>query len=387
MITQIYQQRREDRISLCRRFAAVSMAAILLFSAGSPAIADWPVQRGNAKGTGVSDSPMPKEIALIWKYEIPKGAFEATPIIADGTVFIGDLDGHVLALDLKTGEEKWKIKYDAGFIASPGFADGRVFLGDYDGLFRALDAKTGKELWKFETQGEIDSGSAFYESSVLVASQDGSLYRLNQADGELVWKYETGDQLRCSPTIVGNRTFLGGCDGKLHIVDLDKGESISTDLPLGSPTGSTPAAIGDMAIVGTYGGAIFGFDWKTVTQKWMFQDTEISPEIRASVSATDTLAVTNSRSRRVFAVKVDSGKLAWQVTLNKRADSSPTISADGRVWIAATDGRLYALDLETGKESWTYEIQGGFLGGPAIADSKLVVASDKGTVFCFGSPQ
>ena len=52
--------------------------------------------------------------------------------------------------------------------------------------------------------------------------------------------------------------------------------------------------------------------------------------------------------------------------------------------VGAADGRLYALDLATGKSVWEYEAGGGFNGSPAIADGRLVIASDDGHVYCFG---
>jgi outer membrane protein assembly factor BamB len=77
------------------------------------------------------------------------------------------------------------------------------------------------------------------------------------------------------------------------------------------------------------------------------------------------------------------GEVAWDVTLRRRTESSPVIAGD-QVALAGSDGRLLLLDLKTGKENWMFEVRGSFLGSPAVADGKLVVASDRGDVFCFG---
>jgi outer membrane protein assembly factor BamB len=61
------------------------------------------------------------------------------------------------------------------------------------------------------------------------------------------------------------------------------------------------------------------------------------------------------------------------------------VIAGSSVVVAAADGRLIVLDLKTGAEKWLYEVKGAFIGSPAIAEGKIVVASDKGTVFCFGA--
>jgi outer membrane protein assembly factor BamB len=43
------------------------------------------------------------------------------------------------------------------------------------------------------------------------------------------------------------------------------------------------------------------------------------------------------------------------------------------------------LGLADGKERWKYEAGGGFTSSPAVADGKLVIANDDGTIYCFGA--
>jgi outer membrane protein assembly factor BamB len=56
----------------------------------------------------------------------------------------------------------------------------------------------------------------------------------------------------------------------------------------------------------------------------------------------------------------------------------------GKVYIGAADGRLNALDIKNGQSTWEYQATGGFSGSPAVADGKLVIATDRGVVYCFG---
>ena len=94
---------------------------------------DWPLFRGDPRSTGVAQTTLPDQPVLLWQHEVPKSSFEATPAIVAGTVFIGDLDGTVHALNLLDGKLKWTYKSNAGFMASPAVAGGRVYLGDIDG--------------------------------------------------------------------------------------------------------------------------------------------------------------------------------------------------------------------------------------------------------------
>jgi outer membrane protein assembly factor BamB len=358
------------------------MALHVQFAAASDS---WPVFRGDALSQGVSKSTLPEKPELLWEFNVPKGAFESTPVIRDGRVYIGDMDGEIYCLDLKTGQQVWKVETDSGFLASGAIQDNILVMGDYDGKVRGMNIEDGKVVWEFDAGGQIDSGANFYGPLALVASEDGCLYALKTSTGELAWKYQTGDQLRCSPSVVGNRTFLGGCDGKLHVVDLDTGLAIGEKMILGGPTGSTPTAMGDVAIVPTQSGEILGFDWKKSEPMWTFKDPELSPEIRSSPAVSDGLAIVTTRNRRMLAVDVATGKLRWEAVLRKRSDGSPVVCG-GAVWVGASDGRIYAVDLKTGSEKWSTEVQGGFPGSPAVASNRLVIASDAGTVFCFGQP-
>jgi outer membrane protein assembly factor BamB len=46
---------------------------------------------------------------LKWKFKT-KGKFFSSPTLSDGVVYFGSSDNHLYAVDIKTGEEKWKFK-------------------------------------------------------------------------------------------------------------------------------------------------------------------------------------------------------------------------------------------------------------------------------------
>ena len=77
-----------------------------------------------------------------------------------GKIYIGALDGRVIALDAKTGKEVWSTQtLDPGqplsITGAPRIAAGQVVIGNGGGDFgargyiSAYDAQTGKQTWKF----------------------------------------------------------------------------------------------------------------------------------------------------------------------------------------------------------------------------------------------
>ncbi|MBT4846229.1 MAG: PQQ-binding-like beta-propeller repeat protein [Planctomycetaceae bacterium] len=353
-------------------------------AAAKPAVGidRWTYFRGNALSQGVANTTLPEKPVLLWKYEVPAGAFEVTAAIVDGVVYIGDLDGALVALNLTTGKVIWKTTIESGFVSSPAYLNGNIYLGDYDGVFYCFNTKDGSLVWKYETGAEVSSSANFYKDNVLVGSQDATLYCINSTSGKLTWKHELADQIRCSPTVVGDRTFVAGCDAKLHIIDLEKGEKISA-VDLDGPTGSTPAVVGDHVFFGTEGASIYSINWRKSEINWHYTSEESALPYRSSVALKDDILIIGGRNRLVQAFNTKTGKELWQFKANGRVDASPVIVGN-RVFTGSSDGRIHAFNLKTGKQVWQYEAGGDFAAAPAIAEQSLVIASGDGKVYCFG---
>jgi PQQ-dependent dehydrogenase (methanol/ethanol family) len=85
--------------------------------------------------------------------------------LGDGKVFVGTVDGRLIALDMKTGKPVWDTKLvdsqklTVGFTGAPLFVKDKVFIGSQGGEWTSrgpifgVDAKTGKKSWEFLTVG------------------------------------------------------------------------------------------------------------------------------------------------------------------------------------------------------------------------------------------
>jgi len=347
---------------------------------------DWPYFRGDARSTGVARTELPAKLDVLWEHKVKQGAFEGTPAITGGkdkTVYIGDLDGSLFALNLDTGKVLWEYKVEIGFVTAPAVKDDHIYIGDIDGIFYCLDLN-GELVWKHQTNAEINSSANFYGPNVLFGSQDTKLYALDKKTGKVAWEHETADQVRCSATVVDNRAFVAGCDGGLHIIDLDAGKEISS-VDIQSPTGVTPAVMGNMLFVGTEQAGFFAIDWKTADVKWTFE-AEGGATIRSCPAVTKGHVVFGAQDRIIYSLDPETGAENWATTLKSSVDSSPVIVGE-RVFIAATDGRLYSIELASGEILWEKQLNGGVIGSPAVAFGRLVVATDRGVVYCLGSKE
>jgi len=154
-----------------------------------------------------------KKLGVAWQYRTYSvRGLEATPIVADGTMFITLPWSIVSALDAKTGKELWKYdpkvpgatgRYACCDVVNRGVAlwKGAVFVGTLDGRLIKLDAKTGKPLWTVDTVENhshtytitgaprafdglvvIGNGGAEYDSRGYVSA-------FNADTGKLVWRF------------------------------------------------------------------------------------------------------------------------------------------------------------------------------------------------------
>ena len=92
-------------------------------------------------------------------------AFETTPVVADGKMFVTTAYDHVFAVDPRTGKSLWhyQAKLDKTiFCCGPvnrgvAVADGVLFLGQLDGKLVALDENTGAVKWSIQA-GDNNAG-------------------------------------------------------------------------------------------------------------------------------------------------------------------------------------------------------------------------------------
>lgn len=106
----------------------------------------------------------------------------STPAIADGLLYLSDLNGFVHCLDVATGEALWAYDTFAAIWSSPVVADGKVYIGDEDGDLAILAAgREEKELFEGNLGNAIYASPTAHDGVLYVATRS-KLFALGQVD-------------------------------------------------------------------------------------------------------------------------------------------------------------------------------------------------------------
>jgi quinoprotein glucose dehydrogenase len=189
---------------------------------------EWPAY--GRDGGGERYSPLKqinrdnvKKLKVAWSYRTGaadlkgrsagKAAFEATPILVDGTLYFSTPSDRVIALDPSRGREKWS--YDPGIDLNQQFSEvtsrgvsswvdrttgqRRIYVATIDARLIALDAVTGALCKDFAQDGQIDLSR----------------------DIKIV---DRGNyQVTSPPAVIGDLLIVGSSIGDNRAVELERG--------------------------------------------------------------------------------------------------------------------------------------------------------------------
>src|SRR4029453_5743775 len=313
------------------------LTALLLLSAVSVATAQpaadsgWPHYGNGPGGTRYSEAAQidrtnVAQLRVAWSYRTGalgrsapldrKAAFEATPILVDGKLFLSTPYNHVIALDPRTVSKLWE--YSARLDLSHGYSEVtsrgvsawrdpaaapgqpcrlRIFIGTLDARLIALDAESGTPCSGFGAGGQVD------------LTRGGDLRDLGNY------------QVTSAPAISGDIVTVG---------------SPHVDNPAG-------AALGDNRAVGGERGIVRGFEARSGALRWSWDPipwgSQTTPRTGAA-NAWSTLSVDGERG------------LVYAPTGSASPDYSGGVRRGDNRWANS----VVALRAATGELVWGFQV-------------------------------
>jgi outer membrane protein assembly factor BamB len=193
-------------------------ALLCLCCAVAATAADWPsflgpTRNGLAPDTGLNKDWAAQAPREVWRVPLSDKGY-AGPSVADGKVFVVDHEGAtdiVRALKLEDGQQVWQCAYpdleeaNFGFTeATPVYAEGLLYILSRLGTIQCLNAADGQLVWSRSATREFDGrapGWLFAESLlvdgnkvvVCTGAADRNVIALDRLTGELIWRGGNGD--------------------------------------------------------------------------------------------------------------------------------------------------------------------------------------------------
>ena len=357
-------------------------------SAASPApvATAWTLENGDLRNTRVThgttlSAKNVSQLGVAWTMPLTAssiyGTFAANPVVADGVVYLQDLDSNVAAVDLESGRVLWRRTYNSQDIGPNGvaYSNGVVYGATAKFAF-ALDAKTGAELWRntklvppalqkgggelasgfgIDIQPQVANGKVYLSTAAIL--DGGIVYALDQKTGKTLWSFDSVSDP------VGKK-FIGGG---------------AWNAPAVGPDGTVYFGFGNMyqpASEGLshpskrlYTDSTVALDGQTGKLKWYFQgvpndfhdwDMQLSP-IYTSAGGR-SLVLDAGKMGYVYAMDPRTGKLVWKTKVGVHNGHDD----DGALAIEHKLKLTFPLTVEPG-------IVGGVETNMAVADGVVYV--------------
>jgi outer membrane protein assembly factor BamB len=292
---------------------------------------------------------------VAWKFDTGKSV-TATPLVADGVVYVGSTSYAVFAIDAATGTQLWKAPMKFAMSSRPALA-GDILCVECGNALLGLDRKTGQEKWRFVAKP--------YRP---IASLDLTDYH------------------RSSPVVVDGVAYFGDDWGNLNGVNVTDGKLVfQYTTPTQRPIRSTPAVSQGTVFFGDWEGVAYGVslaDRKLLWQHEVQNRRDYYGAIVSDFVVQDGLVYFGAQHDVFAPLDAATGQPAWTfVEANKTYLPATPLVRDGRVIIATTIFTNSVLCLEQGKIAWAFKGEGIFFTKPVLHGTTLLVNSSQ-----FGGP-
>ncbi|MCP4608544.1 MAG: PQQ-binding-like beta-propeller repeat protein [Planctomycetes bacterium] len=403
---------------------------------------DWHQFRADAARSGYTSEHLPSSLSLQWIYKphhTPQPAWRTEDtrmpfdhayhaIIAEGMVFFGSSgDNKVYALDIVTGKERWTYFVDSPVRFAPAYWKGRLYIVADDGYLYCLRAKTGKLIWRKRGGPKEDMvlgngrmisrwpargaptiiDDIVYFSAGIWPSEGIYIYAIEPETGNVLWVNDSSGSMLMDqphPTAKANsgvsvQGYLSAADDTLLVptgraipaaFDRQNGEFRYFHLQRYGQVRPGPfitlingltfsrnelfnSQTGNLLLRGTPGSAVADF-----------------PEYIVFAQGNSIKGIPRSKPYKEKQTQDSAGKLkiqnvlsspSWSIACPEPVGAS-LIGAGKTIVVGTKNHKIITADLETKSVIMTTDVDGEPLGLVA-ADSRLIVSTDKGTIYCF----
>lgn len=329
--------------------------------------------------------PLRRENALSWSAPASAyGVLAAAAATPDG-------DTNVYGFEARNGATLWEpypldtpVYPDRGGVALAG---GRLYVATIEGVCLALDAQRGTRVWERQLPGRVYGAVTPLggDEPLLVAvmgskpgDTPGTLYVLNSVNGDILRQIPLPGPPDCAPAFASGLAFTHDDSGTLTAIDVASGTVRWSAPHQGTSFNAAPVVAGGKVYSATAAGYVVCRDAVTGQEEWNLAVT--NAPLSGTPACDGTLLYLPSDDGLHLASTVGRSVRRYPTRLPVR--SSPVV-AGGTVFFGCSDGAVYGAaagrPLEKLYETATTGSQ--VVAAPAFAEGLLFVAATNGVLY------
>lgn len=164
-----------------------------------------------------------------WIFGVGINFNSTASIAADGTIYIGAMDGFLYAIN-PDGTQKWSSRFGTWTATTPAIgADGTIYFAgegnsvdpSFSGILAAFNPANGTIKWSVGLTEKVNHGGPAIaaDGTIYVGGYEKKLVAYNPADGSVKWSYPVDAAIEVTPAIDNDgNIYFGDVGGSFHVV-------------------------------------------------------------------------------------------------------------------------------------------------------------------------
>ena len=306
--------------------------------------------------------------------------------------------GKLIALNISDGSRLWEVSIETSKPAAGGFGcapastglviygnpavDGDlVYIGGYNGKVYAISSSTrlSKEKYLDENDPQpIIGGAVVSQGKLYIGSSDGKVYALGTTSLDNEWDspFETRDKIWASPAIDEGTLYIGSFDQKLYALNAADG-SKRWEFKTEGAIVSTPLIYNDTVYIGSFDRYFYAIDATDGRLRWKFMGTNW---FWAKAVAHNNIIYAPCLDGKVYVLDAESGReVVDAIDLGSPVSSSPVL-VDDLLIIASEEGKLYSLDTINNQVKQLADLAVRVYAPLSASDGMVYIHTEKNTL-------
>jgi outer membrane protein assembly factor BamB len=246
-------------------------------------------------------------------------------------------------------------------LVRPTLDGGRLYVTNVDGLAMALDAATGSLLWRYQRPPDVTRVAEL------------TLYAAPPA------------------VVSGEQVFLGFADGAVVALDAARGD-VLWEKTVGEGTYpdvvAAPVALGADLFASGYFAPFVAIDQATRNVRWRLEYGSAQEPLVAYRGA-EAILYHPGTNGVLHAVVARTGEELWAWDSGTVGALTTPVLTDAGLFLGSSDGQVYLVDPETGRQTWHYHERirlQGVSSAPIVDGRQVLFVTNAGYLHSMISP-